>query len=340
MTKKNIAIIGAGISGLICAAQLHNTFNVTLFEKSRGISGRTSTRYADIYEFDHGAPYITARTEKFKEFMHQLCHHKIAAEWNPKIESLSLNARSFKRTWFETHYVGWSRMNDIAKYLYKNIADMITLHLNTEIQSVANNNNSTTLTDKNQVTYDNFDAVILTAPAPQTLHLLPDHVTYRPKLDDILLAPAYCLMLGSPDALKTQTGLFICDDPVIDKIIVNSDKPHRPSQGTSLLIQSQAEWALKHIDDDIPEKQAFLRDYTLKLLNMESLIVNYISTHRWRYAKTSKPINESFLWDTVANIGVCADWCQDAEHKDIQGVEAAFLSAEALSNHLLVNLNS
>ena len=42
---KNIAIIGAGISGLIAARNLIQKHNVTIFDKSRGVGGRMSTRY-------------------------------------------------------------------------------------------------------------------------------------------------------------------------------------------------------------------------------------------------------------------------------------------------------
>ena len=50
---KRIAIIGAGMSGLTVANQLKDIAKVELFEKSRGVSGRMSTRYAESYQFDH-----------------------------------------------------------------------------------------------------------------------------------------------------------------------------------------------------------------------------------------------------------------------------------------------
>jgi len=42
-----IAIIGAGLSGLILAHSLKEHANITIFEKARGVGGRMSTRYAN-----------------------------------------------------------------------------------------------------------------------------------------------------------------------------------------------------------------------------------------------------------------------------------------------------
>ena len=40
----NIAIIGAGISGLCLANQLKTNFNVTIFEKSKSPGGKTCNK--------------------------------------------------------------------------------------------------------------------------------------------------------------------------------------------------------------------------------------------------------------------------------------------------------
>ena len=61
-----IAVIGAGLSGLSCAQALAQAGHpVHLFDKSRGPSGRMSTRRssdgATDWQCDHGAQYFTAR---------------------------------------------------------------------------------------------------------------------------------------------------------------------------------------------------------------------------------------------------------------------------------------
>ena len=52
LPRLKIAIVGAGIAGLAAARILAKNFEVTVFEKSRGLGGRLSTRYASPFEFE------------------------------------------------------------------------------------------------------------------------------------------------------------------------------------------------------------------------------------------------------------------------------------------------
>ena len=66
-----VAVIGAGISGLVCARTLRDHgYPVTVFEKSRGVGGRMATRRTDDgFQFDHGAQYFTARDRRFRRYV-------------------------------------------------------------------------------------------------------------------------------------------------------------------------------------------------------------------------------------------------------------------------------
>lgn len=53
--EKNIVIVGAGITGLICALELEaNGMSPTIIEKSSSVGGRVKTDYIDDMAFDHG----------------------------------------------------------------------------------------------------------------------------------------------------------------------------------------------------------------------------------------------------------------------------------------------
>ncbi|MFN6068758.1 MAG: FAD-dependent oxidoreductase, partial [Pseudanabaena sp.] len=53
---KDVIVIGAGMSGLICAQQLKQAgLDVTIVEKSAGLGGRMATRRLQGTWVDHGA---------------------------------------------------------------------------------------------------------------------------------------------------------------------------------------------------------------------------------------------------------------------------------------------
>jgi predicted NAD/FAD-dependent oxidoreductase len=54
--------------------------------------------------------------------------------------------------------------------------------------------------------------------------------------------------------------------------------------------------------------------------------------HRWRYAKVLQPHTERFWLEGSQQLGGCGDWGGS------EGVEAAFLSAKALTDQLQTHL--
>ena len=64
MTQAHVAIIGAGLTGLLISQRLNSAGIITtIFDKSRGVSGRIATRRVEIeghtLRFDHGTPSLT-----------------------------------------------------------------------------------------------------------------------------------------------------------------------------------------------------------------------------------------------------------------------------------------
>ena len=72
----DIAVIGAGISGLVCARRLQQAgHRVVVLDKSRGVGGRVATRRLHNTIADHGARYLGHRSTDspdFVNFIHQL----------------------------------------------------------------------------------------------------------------------------------------------------------------------------------------------------------------------------------------------------------------------------
>ena len=95
-----IAVIGAGLSGLACAYRLQQAgYAVTVFEKSRGVGGRMSTRRvsdepdneaADYWQCDHGAQYFTARDPEFVRQTNQWLAAGVISVWSPTLHSFGV----------------------------------------------------------------------------------------------------------------------------------------------------------------------------------------------------------------------------------------------------------
>ena len=305
MTKKKVAIIGTGMSGLTAAHYLGQQYDITLFEKSRGVSGRMSTRYADPYQFDHAAPFFTARSKLFRRFLKPLKDTGVVQEWAPKIKTLELGKKPYKRIWFEKHYVAAPKMNDLCKYLLRDHM----IHVGTEIQPLSKYENGWLLQDKKGQAYGAYDIVISTAPAVQAYNLLPENFEDRDEINIVKMVGAHSFMLGFKEQPELNFEAAKVKNNIIEWIFVNSSKPERKTD-FSLLVKTNPEWAEKHIDDDMDISEQNISDALMELLNIDVSQADHKALHRWRYAHTEISLDRDYMWDEKLQIGVCGDWCR------------------------------
>ena len=118
---KNVAVIGAGITGITLANLLQKKVNLTVFEKSRGVGGRMATRRAEPYQFNHGAQYFKIENKEFKNFMQPLINNKIIKHLEANhIEILNKEVIKRTKTYNKIYYTAESKMNSVVKYLINN----------------------------------------------------------------------------------------------------------------------------------------------------------------------------------------------------------------------------
>ena len=67
--RSKIVILGAGMSGIACALNLYNKFDVSIYEKSRGVGGRLCAKSLPDGLFHFGAQFCSAQTSSFKAFL-------------------------------------------------------------------------------------------------------------------------------------------------------------------------------------------------------------------------------------------------------------------------------
>ena len=76
-------IIGSGISGATIANLLKKKSTVHVFDKAKGLGGRSSfKRYKNNIGFDHGLQYLSPKKNEFKKFSIKLIKQYVLNKWN------------------------------------------------------------------------------------------------------------------------------------------------------------------------------------------------------------------------------------------------------------------
>lgn len=153
-----IIVVGAGLSGLSAARQLVASGNdVSVFDKGRGVGGRLATRRAGTAVFDHGAQFFTVRNPEFQSQVDAWLTSGVVREW----------CRGFESDDGHPRYVGASGMTALAK----DLATGLDVHTNTLVFSLTHGENGWLVTTDDGVAHA-ADAVVLTAPLPQSFSLM------------------------------------------------------------------------------------------------------------------------------------------------------------------------
>ena len=306
-----IAIIGAGMAGLSAAKSLSLVGDVTLFDKSRGIGGRMATRYAGEYEFDHGAQYFTIKDERFEEALADLTAAGDVLPWMPKM----LEARN-TRADTRLKWVGAPRMNTLGKAL----AQGLTVKTSHRISAIKQTWGGWRLITDKDKTLQFFDWVIFAIPSHQSSEIIPDIISFKPDLDRLTMRAAFTVMLGIPAVWTARWQAASFESGPISWVTINSAKPGRSKGVTSIIIQSDNDWAQARIDDDREAIKTELINEASRRCGIDVARANHSAIHRWLYANPAKPSDHRYLIDAPAKIAACGDWA-------IAGrVESAYLS--------------
>jgi renalase len=321
-----IAVIGAGIAGLSCAAELQCAgFTVQLFEKSRGAAGRMSTRRggdeSTKWQCDHGAQYFTTCDPGFQTEVARWCDAGVAALWTPRLKVLGGETQHDAEP--KQRYVGVPRMTSPAYFL----AEKITLTTQSTIKQLQRDEDSWRLISAEHGLIDEcFDAILLAIPAPQAAALLQ---STAPSLAAVAAATTmhacWTLMLQFAVPVSLPFDAAFVHSNALSWIARDSSKPGRPEL-ESWVLQASPEWSEIHLEDDAENVAAVL-------INAFVLLGGATPTawtaHRWRYANTAPVQARECAWDAEMGIGLCGDWLNGGK------VEGAWLSGRALALRLL-----
>ncbi len=343
---KRIAIIGAGMAGVVCARTLMQAGHaVQVFEKSHAASGRLSTRQTPFGSFDHGAQYFTVRDARFKRALATV--PGVAQAWRSgpwvrlDAQGQPVAAKTAAR---DTHWCASPGMNTLVRTWAQALADAGALHLNTRVlrleRDMAHDSGWQLVTVPGDGTHlstvAGFDAVLLAIPAPQAAELLhtaaPAGETLVQSLKKVEMAPCWTLMLAWPNADPTERfgprwHAVRSDHHRIAWAARESSKPGRgPVQ--RFTVQASPAWSQEHLEDDADTVVGKLTRAFSDISGIRAEPTHAVA-HRWRHAKTLKPLGTSHQWLRGAGLGVCGDWCLGHRVEDafVSGLELALAVA-------------
>lgn len=155
----DVLVIGAGISGVVAAAELTRAgARVIVLDKGRSVGGRLASRRIGGATFDHGAQFITARTQWFTGVIEQCRDAGVVKEWS---RGGAVPADRHAR------WRGHPTITAVAKYLARDLEVLL------ERQVVALRRSEarwSAVTQFGEVL--SAGAVVLTPPVPQSLSIL------------------------------------------------------------------------------------------------------------------------------------------------------------------------
>ena len=271
-----VGIIGAGVSGLVCAQRLlllDHTLNISVFEWGRGPGGRTARRRVLLKDgtqvsFDHAAPFFSATSTEFQQML---------SEWE---------ASGHAARWSDDTWVGSPSNHAICRMLAEKVADAGGTMLHGRHVRTARHDaaaaaaagewivSASNRADSSDEAFA-FDALVFS----DKLLLLPNPYAVLPAADwgPLALPPtlastgAVVLMLALERAYDAPLPpILTSPQPPLKLLIHDSAKPGREAAGGThdlWVAHSTAEYAAQHLVGDDPPG---MDDEQLILLEMRA----------------------------------------------------------------------
>ena len=319
--RLRVAVIGAGIAGLSAARTLadHN-HEVVVVEKSRGPGGRTATRRRDGARFDHGAQYFTARDPRFAQHLASWRQEGVIARWPERMGAPDGQRVPGQRE----RWRGADGMNALAKRIGNGL-DIVT---EARVEAIRRDGDGWMLecaAAGPRGPVGRFDAVLVTAPAPQAADLLRGaHDQFAERAAAVAFAPCWAAMFSADASAAPDWQAAFCGDDTLAWIGSRERDGQR-----DWVVHATPQWSTAHLEDDADDVARLLLEAFRRVTGAGADAGSAVA-HRWRYARTEQALEDGCLFDAERMIGACGDWC----HRESR-VEAAWLSGKAAAGRVL-----
>lgn len=335
-----VAIVGAGISGLLCARSLADVgFEVEVFEKSRGSGGRGATRRLDSGgRIDHGAPCFQIASGRWEGLLKSWEQDSVIARWEPRLGvwkgspqvgsdapcAVAPCAVAPCALGTAPWWVGKGGMNQIGKHLAQGLA----IGYRTTIERIDRsdpgwmlNGNVQGETSVKSFQAGPFDCVVLAVPSPQVSAMVDRNCQWRDVASSRAMEPIWTLMIEFARRWEIPfDAIHLEDHPSLawisresSKSASTSVKSQGPSGPEAWCIQATSKWTGEHLESEPESVISGLIDAISGLGVGAVPQVVHVQAHRWRYGQAASAGNRlggeiPYLWDPQLLLGACGDW--------------------------------
>lgn len=323
MQTTDVLIIGAGISGLLCATGLHQAGrSVRLLDKGRGLGGRMATRRMAGGRLDHGAQYFTVRDARFQEYVDTWMEARVVKEWFRRLPEDSSPGG-------HPRYCGINGMTDAPKFLARDLE----VHSSQQVTELSRD---TGLWIVRTATGDSFLTrhLVITAPLPQALNLLDTTgLRYANGTTEALRAVRYerglatLAILEGPSGLPEPGGIKV-PEGVLTWIADNQQKGISP-EVTAVTLHANPEFSDEHWDSDDAVRGPIMLKAAEPYLQRK--VADY-SCHRWGFTKPINPWPEPYFQNPGLQLTLAGDSFGGVR------IEGAALSGIQAADAVLANL--
>lgn len=316
----SIALIGAGAAGAACVSVLRSRgAEFSVFEKSRGVGGRLTTRRvsgvisAGDLSYDHGAGKFSL-DEKL-------------------IHALSGSVGQSTLQPFAGEYVAQPTMPQ----LIKDLLGPTKINTLTEIEKIEGKPGEWWLVIKIQDNHTApsrrvgpFSKIVCTAPAPQALKLLAEvNCSWKEELKKITYDPCWALLF----TMRGENTLHsLASDEIFSALTQQSTKSGRTHHSglQSWVAHAGSSWSWAHLEETAEQINALLLPKALDKLASSADQVVHSTTHRWRFATVRNSLGVDFLYDESAGLFYAGDGCHG------RGIAGALQSGLSVAGKLLI----
>jgi renalase len=306
-----VAIVGAGLAGLVAARDLAARHDVVVYDKGRSVGGRLATRRIGTARLDHGAQFFTVRGDDFRRQADDWLRRDVAKVWCHGFEG---EGDGYPR------FCGTTGMNALAKDLATGL-DCRTGQL---VFSCRPTESGWDIVIDDGVV-DEADALVLTCPVPQSWALL---VQAQLGVPDVLFRREYHRTIGlltvldRPSAVPAPGGVqFDPGDPDAPFGFIGDNAAKGISPTPAVTFHATQPWSAEHWEHDAATLRSLLLERARPWLG--DAVVLDAQVKKWRFAGPVEPWPERCWVDDEHRVVLAGDLFSGPK------VEGAFNSGRA-----------